>query len=122
MSIRSIPRDEWPPFCRSFAERHRGWLVTLDVSGQAGILRTEAAGARLVDVTAEIGDERRHDVIRIAVEDRDTAKTRAVSFPLDLQIEEAADGVDVALLVEAADESAILRFRSAIAPEMVDGA
>ena len=122
MSNQTIPRDEWPSFCSAFARRHRGRLVRLDVSGPAGIQHTEAAGALLVDVAAEIAESHEDDVIRIEVAEDGESKNLAIRFPLDVQVEETPAGTDAALFVEAAEQSAILRFRPAFVPEMADGA
>ena len=120
--MREIPRDEWAEYLDSFSRQHEGWLVTVEVSGAEVGAQVEAQELPLQGVTAELkaGGE---DAISITVGREGTERvTHIVTRPAHIRVEQAEDGSDMTLQIEAADGvTTLIRFRAVVLPEMVDG-
>jgi hypothetical protein len=120
--MREIPRDEWVEFLDSFSRQHEGWLVTVEVLGAEIGAQVEAQELPLQGITAELkgGDE---DVISVILGGGSAERvTHNIKGPTHVRIEQTKDGADMTLQIESDDGVATLvRFRSAILPEMVDG-
>ena len=120
--MREIPREEWAEYLDGFSRQHEGWLVTVEVLGEEIGAQVEAEEMALAGVTADLkgGGE---DVISIIL-GKGTAErvTHNVTQPTHLRIEQAEDGADMALQIESGGgPTTLLRFRSAVLPETVDG-
>ena len=120
--MREIPRDEWAGFLDSFSRRHEGWLVTVEVLGADIGAQMEAEELPLEGITAELkgGDE---DAITIILGEESTERvTHNISQPTHVRIEQNESGADMALQIESGGGvTTLVRFRSAMLPEMVDG-
>ena len=120
--MREIPRDEWVEYLDSFSRQHEGWLVTVEVLGAEVGAQVEAQELPLQGVTAELkgGGE---DAITVIVGGRGAERvTHTVTRPAHVRVEQSEDGADMTLQIESPDGAATLvRFRSAMLPEMVDG-
>jgi hypothetical protein len=122
MKTKEIPKNEWPEFFDSFSRQHQGWLVTLEIFGSeigAQVEERELAFEGIVDEWDEIqGNE---ISIMIGAEPDDHI-THSISQPTQVSLEQTDEGADAALAIKSADGvMALLRFRSPILPEMVDG-
>ena len=120
--MREIPRDEWVEYLDAFSRQHEDWLVTVEVLGAEVGAQVEAQALPLRGVTAELkggGDAS----ITIIVGGKEAGRvTHTVIRPAHVRIEQAESGADMTLQIEAEDGVATLvRFRSAVLPEMVDG-
>ena len=122
MPTQEIPRKEWNNFFDTFSRQHEGWLATLEV------------------LTAEIGaQEEAHELplegVSVASE-TDESESIAISMgktpeahishtivkPAHVWLEQTSEGANAALEIESADGSkSLLRFRSPMPPEFVDG-
>jgi hypothetical protein len=95
--------------------------VTLEVFGPEMGAQTEEQELALEGVTAELrgGGE---DTIEIMIGAKpDEHITHSVVRPVEVSLEQTEEGADVALAIKSGDESTtLLRFRSAILPEMID--
>lgn len=122
MATREIPRDEWVEFCDGFSRQHEGWIGTIEVFGPEIGAQFEARDLPFAGITAEL-KEGGEDVITITtLEQPERHVTHTIVSPKKVWLEEAEDGAHEALNVEASDGTAtLLRFRSAVLPEMVDG-
>jgi Family of unknown function (DUF5335) len=121
--MREIPRDEWVGFLDSFSRQHEGWLVTVEVLALGIGAQVEAQELPLQGITAELkgGDE---DTISVIL-GREPAGhvTHSIPAPTHVRIEQTEDGADMTLQIESGDGvTTLVRFRSAMLPEMVDGA
>ena len=120
--MREIPREEWAEFLDSFSRQHEGWLVTVEVLGAEIGAQVEAEGKPLAGITAELkgGGE---DSISISVGLTAAERvTHHIGAPRHLRIEQAENGADMALQIESAEGvTTLVRLRSAMLPEMVDG-
>jgi hypothetical protein len=122
MKTREISRSEWPEFFDSFSRQHEGWLVTLEILGSQIGAQLEGRELALEGIVAE-WDEVRGDEIAIMIGAKaDDHITHNISRPTQVSLEQTDEGADVALAIQSADGvTALIRFRSAWLPEMVDG-
>lgn len=120
--MREIPRGEWVKYLDGFSRRHEGWLVTVEVLGAEIGAQVGAQELPLEGVTAELkaGGE---DVITIMLGGgAQEHVTHSILQPTHVRIEQAESGADMALQIESGSGvTTLVRFRSAILPEMVDG-
>jgi hypothetical protein len=122
MATREIPREEWIEFFDGFSRQHEGWLVTVEVLGSELGAQVEARELRLEGITADLkGDD--EDTISIMVgETPDDHVTHTITAPSHVRLEQTQEGANEALQIESGDRvTTLLRFRSAVLPEMVDG-
>lgn len=122
MKTKEIPKSEWPKFFDSFSRQHEGWLATLEILGPdigAQIEERDLAFEGIVDEWDEVlGNQ---IVIMTGVNPEDHI-THSISRPTQVSLEQTNEGADAALAIKSADGvTALLRFRSALLPEMVDG-
>lgn len=120
MRTNEIPPHEWIAFCDAFSRRHQGWLVKLSVLDPKLGAQVEAVALPLQGIVAD--PHRRGIAIQLG--ERPADVEHAVRHPLRLWVELAGDGdaAEAALEIESEDGTrAILEFRGALLPEMVDG-
>jgi hypothetical protein len=122
MKTKSIPRSEWPKFFDSFSRKHEGWLATLEIFATdigAQVEERELAFEGVVDESDEaLGNQ---IIIMMGVKPDDHI-THTINRPTDVTLEHTDEGADVALAIKSeAGALVLLRFRSAMLPEMVDG-
>jgi hypothetical protein len=114
--IREVPKREWPSFLQSFSLQHDGWLVSVE-SIRDGRCEVKASDRPLEGVTVE--DAPREIVITVG--EGDEPHRFVLRRPRRVRVE-SDEGVDKSISVEQEDGTIIrVRFRSAIAPELVDG-
>jgi len=121
MLTREIPRDEWMSFLESFSQQHRGWLVTVEVISQDIGGQEEARNLPLEGITSSESNE--NQTISISVGNVPSNHlTHTVSDPTRLLLKQTQQGADKALEIESTEGvKTLLRFRSAMPAEMVDG-
>lgn len=122
MSTIEIPRAEWTAFLDSFSRQHQGWLATVEVIGPELGAQIEIHELPLNGVSfEEKGSDQ--DTILIDVSQAElTHATHTVSAPRHMRLLQTEEGAHKALELESADGlKTIVRFRSAVLPEMVDG-
>ena len=120
MKTREIPRIEWVAFFDSFSRQHQGWRITLEVFGPDIGDQIEERELALEGVTAELAEA--GDKIEIMIGGKpDDHITHTITGPNLVSLEQTDEGADLVLAIKAADGTmTLLRFRSAILPEMVD--
>jgi hypothetical protein len=120
--MREIPREEWANYLDTFSRQHEGWLVNVEVLSTEIGAQVEAEGKRLEGITAELKDGG-EDLISINVgRTPEESVTHNITAPTHVRIEQAENGADMALQIESSDgTTTLLRLRSAMLPEMVDG-
>lgn len=122
MKTKEIPKNEWPEFFDSFSRQHEGWLVTLEIFGSeigAQVEERELAFEGIVDEWDEI--QGNQIAIMMGAEPGDHI-THSIRQPTQVSLEQTDEGADAALAIKSADGvTALLRFRSPILPELVDG-
>ena len=120
MSNVAIPSREWKAFLESFAERHRGWLVRLEIHD---IETDENVGSRFQRLyqieldTEDVNNPR----INVTL-DMDHKLFKHVLFrPSQVTLSVSADGADESLNIQSLNTSTTIRFRAAVLPDVVDG-
>ena len=106
---------------KAFTGAHEGWLVGVDRFEEMmdeEVMRTHHDGAlRGIQVTPTEG------AIELALDDRNTGHlaTETISAPQRIVLEQADQDVDTALEIDGPQSCLILRFRSPMPTDMVDG-
>jgi uncharacterized protein DUF5335 len=122
MKTKEIRKSEWPEFFDSFSRQHEGWLVTLEILGSdigAQVEGRELAFEGIVDQWDEVQG---NQIVIMMGTRPDDHITHAISRPTQVSLEETEEGADAALAIKSADGvTALVRFRSPMLPEMVDG-
>jgi len=120
MPTREIQRNEWVSFFDSFSSRHRGWLVTVEIMDPEIGDQTEARDLPLVGITAEL-NARDPDQIEILVGNQaDRHVSNSVVAPKQVWLKSSDEGADEVLEIKGENETVLIRFRSAVLPELVD--
>ena len=122
MKRREIAPEEWREFFESFNGQHEGWLVEverfeefLDESVETHHRDGALRGVQLEDPP--------DGSIALAVDDKQSGhlETESIESPQRIFLEQTEDDVDAGLEIDGAQSCLILRFRSPMRPDMVDG-
>jgi hypothetical protein len=122
MDTREIPRDEWRSFFDIFSRQHEGWLAMLEVFGQELDVPHERREFPLkaISLTPTV-DKSTAIAIDLGKSQEDHIQ-HAVIEPIHVWLLRTPEGANGALKIESADKTkTVLRFRSAVLPELVDG-
>jgi hypothetical protein len=122
MPTKEIPREEWSNFFDVFSRQHEGWLATLEIFGPEVGAQEEAHELPLegISISSE-GSGGTAIAISLGKTPEDHV-THTVTTPEHVWLEQTSGGANAALEIESEDQNkALLRFRSALLPEMVDG-
>lgn len=121
MPTQDIPIEDWNSFFAMFSRQHEGWRVTVEILGGYVGACLEAREMPLVGVTAEV--KGRNRIVAIILEGKDSEHlTHIVSDPKYVRLQQTEEGAHEALAIESADgATTLLRFRSVMRPEMLDG-
>jgi hypothetical protein len=122
MPTQEIPRDEWVAFFDSISRQHQGWLVTIEILDSGLGAQVAARELALKGITAELKGAGA-DAISIIVGKAPTGHiTHIVTAPSQVWLELTQEGAHAALAIESAGgATTLVRFRSAVRPELVDG-
>ncbi len=121
MATQEIRRDDWVSFFDSFSRQHAGWLVTVEVSRLDIGAQTEARELPLDGISADLKGPG-SDKIAVVVRTRHGDLTHTMTEPLKVRLQETEQHAHQALQIESADgTSTIVRFRSTMPTERVDG-
>jgi hypothetical protein len=122
MQTQEIPRSEWQAFFDTFSRQHEGWLATLEVLGSDVGAQVEGRDLPLAGVSLSSGGD---EVETISIDlgtTPDTHVGHTINHPTGVWLERTEEGANAALEIEATDGAkTLLRFRSAMPPEFVDG-
>jgi hypothetical protein len=120
--MREIPREEWSEFLDSFSRQHEGWLVSVEVLGEEIGAQVEAEGKPLEGITAELKNGGEDSISIIVGLTPAEHITHNITAPTHVRIQQAENGADMTLQIESSDGvTTLVRLRSAMLPEMVDG-
>ena len=119
MRRREIARRQWQEFFDSFSGLHEGWLVGVDRFDEFldESVETRHRDGALRGVQSEDGS------VALAVDDRASGhlETESIQNPQRIVLEQSEDEMDTALEIEGAQSCLIMRFRTPMPLEMVDG-
>jgi hypothetical protein len=118
MKTEEVPRGEWRDFFDAFSKRHRGWLVSVEIMGADIGAQTEARDLPLQGITWDP-----HGALSILLgEGGANHVTHLITTPTDVKVQLTEEGGDQTVQIQAQDGvTTLVRFRSAMLPEMVDG-
>jgi Family of unknown function (DUF5335) len=122
MPTQEIQRDEWKTFLDTFSRQHEGWLVTLEVLAADIGAQQEASDLPLEGITATSTDDETSSIAINLGKTPEDHVTHTITEPSRLWLQQTSEGANAALEIESADEvKTLLRFRSALPADMVDG-
>ena len=122
MPTQEIQREEWHKFFYAFSRQHEGWLATLEIFAAEVGAQEEAHELPLegISISSE-GSGGTSIAINLGKTPEDHI-THTVTKPEHVWLEQTSGGANAALEIESEDQNkALLRFRSTLPPEMVDG-
>jgi hypothetical protein len=121
MKTKEIPKNEWTGFFDSFSRKHEGWLVNLEIFGPEIGSQVEERELALDGITDEWDETEGNTIMIMTGVKPDDHITHSISHPIQVSLEQTDEGADAALAIKSGDGvTTLLRFRSAILPEMVD--
>ena len=122
MPTQEIPREDWSNFFDVFSRQHEGWLVTLEVFGPEVGAQEEAHQLPFEGISiASEGNGADAIAINLGKTPEDHV-THTITKPEHVWLEQTSGGANAALEIDSGDQTkTLLRFRSALPPEMVDG-
>jgi hypothetical protein len=121
MKTKEIPKTEWPKFFDSFTRKHEGWLVNLEIFGSEIGAQVAENQLTLEGITDESDDMEGNTIIITMGAKPNDHITHSIKCPTAVSLEQTDEGADMALAIKGEDgATALLRFRSAVMPEMVD--
>ena len=122
MKTREIPKEEWGRFFDNFSSRHEGWQVTLEIFGAEIGAQVEERELALKGIVDEWDEIKGNTIMIMVGMNPDDHITHTIRNATQVSLEQTEGGADVALAIKSADETtALLRFRSPMLPEIVDG-
>jgi hypothetical protein len=122
MATKEIPREEWTRFLDTFSRQHEGWLATLEIFGTEIGAQQEARDLPLEGITATSADDESQSISINLGNTAEDHVTHTITEPTRLWLEQTSEGANAALEIESADKvKTLLRFRSALPADMVDG-
>ena len=118
--IRELADSEWESFLASFTMQHDRWLVTVEsVRGWHRQIETRDEPLEGLSVRTNGGNQR--EIVVTVGGDAGRHKHFVIDNPKHLRVA-SENGVDQALEIEGSGGNVTrIAFRSAIAPELVDG-
>lgn len=120
MLTEEIPRKEWASFFNGFSRRHKGWLVTVEVLGPDIGDQVEARELPLEGITAELNDSGQVEIEIFVGRRPDSHVSHKITAPEHVYLKQTREGADEALEIASKAVATLIRFRSAVLPEMVD--
>lgn len=122
MSTQEIPRTEWNNFFDGFSRQHEGWLATLEVFAPEIGAQEEAHELPLEGISIASADESPSEIAISLGKAAEDHVTHTITRPEHVWLEQTPGGANAALEIESENQTkTLLRFRSSLPPEMVDG-
>jgi hypothetical protein len=111
-----VPRAEWQAFFQGFSGQHRAWLATIH-GLERGVPLTRVPSAAITAVSLE--EDGNGEAVRVTLGNH---LSLWLACPRVVRIQQADDGADRALEVEAPEQSFLrIAFRASARPEELDG-
>jgi hypothetical protein len=122
MSTQEIPRTEWNNFFDGFSRQHEGWLATLEVFAPEIGAQEEAHELPFEGISIASADEGPNEIAINLGKTSEDHITHTITKAEHVWLEQTPTGANAALEIESENQTkTLLRFRSAMPPEMVDG-
>jgi hypothetical protein len=121
MSTREVTRDEWSSFFDVFSKQHEGWIASLEVRGDEAGAQAEAVELPFEGISVNDKDEPQALVISLGGP-AEGHVSHTVQRPRHVWLRQTEEGANDSLeIVEEGNQKTLLRFRSPMLPEFVDG-
>ena len=121
MSTREVTRNEWISFFDVFSKQHEGWIASLEVLGDEIGAQAEAVELPFEGISVNAEDEPQSLIINLGRAPEDHV-THTVERPRHVWLTQTEEGANDSLqIVEEGNQKTLLRFRSPMRPELVDG-
>lgn len=121
MQTKEIPKNEWTGFFDSFSRKHEGWRVSVEIFGSELGAQIEQREVALEGITDEWDEVEGNTIMIMTGVKPEGHITHSITHPTAVSLEQTDEGADVALAIKSNDGTmTLLRFRSAVLPEMVD--
>jgi hypothetical protein len=120
MPTKEISRDQWIDFFDSFSQRHKGWLVKIEVLNLELGDQLKASDLALESITAEIDENGEEKILVNVGEEPDSRISHTIAAPGKVWLKQTEEGADEAIDIESETGAMIVSFRSAVLPELVD--
>jgi hypothetical protein len=122
MSTQEIPRDQWTTFFDTFTHQHEGWLASLEIFAPDIGAQEEARDLPLEGISTTTKDGGLQTIAISFGKGAEDHVTHTITGPTRLWLEQTSQLANAALEIESADEvKTLLRFRSPLPADMVDG-
>src|SRR5687768_13125823 len=100
MTLKEIPRDQWVVFCDTFAREHAGEPATIEVL-DGGAIQTVVRNMPLVDVEADLRDDRLHTVAVTAGDEPGRHLSHMIQSPERIKLQLSGSGEAQAVRIES---------------------
>ena len=121
MSTREVSRNEWTRFFDVFSKQHEGWIASLEVLGDQVGAQAEAVELPFEGISVSAKDESQSLVINLGRTAEDHV-SHTIERPRHVWLRQTEEGANDSLeIVEEGNQKTLLRFRSPMLPELVDG-
>lgn len=121
MPTQEIPSHEWIRFFDEFSRRHKGWLVTIEMMQTDLGDQTQARNLPLEGITVEPNEVGEYQITIMAGARPEARISHTVDTPRRVWLKQSEHGADEALEIESFNGIVLVRFRSAVLTESVDG-
>ena len=122
MPTQEIPREQWNNFFNSFSRQHEGWLATLEVFATDAGAQQEVSDVAFEGISLDSDNDKSGAVVINVGKTPADHVSHKIDHPVHIWLQQTEAGADAALEIEAEDDSkTLLRFRSPMLPEFVDG-
>lgn len=121
MISKEVRRSDWREFFDRFSKQHEGWLATLEILVDGDDAQAEAVALPFEGISLNAKDKPESLVINFGRSTVDHV-SHTIERPDHIWLTQTAEGADDSLEIEHQDEQkTLLRFRSPMLPEFVDG-
>jgi hypothetical protein len=121
MISKEVRRSDWREFFDRFSKQHEGWLATLEILVDGDDAQAEAVALPFEGISLNAKDKPESLVINFGRSAVDHV-SHTIERPDHIWLTQTAEGADDSLEIEHQDEQkTLLRFRSPMLPEFVDG-
>jgi hypothetical protein len=122
MPTQEIPREQWTNFFNSFNRQHEGWLATLEVFATDAGAQEEARDLPFEGISVHAKEGESEAVLINVGKTPADHVSHKIENPVHIWLQRTEAGANAAVEIEAEDDSkTLLRFRSPMPPELVDG-
>jgi hypothetical protein len=121
MGTREVTRSEWTNFFEVFSKQHEGWIASLEILGDQVGAQVEAIELPFQGISVSTEDEPQSLIINLGKTAEDHV-SHTIERPRHVWLKQTEEGANDSLeIVEEGNQKTLLRFRSPMLPELVDG-